>query len=92
VYAIMSDSETLLEFPCEFPIKAFGLVSDDFPDKVLRIIRRQVRETDVVSAQCRHSQGGKYTAVTILITATSKNQVDAIYQDLTDSPDVIMAL
>ena len=88
----MSDSETLLEFPCEFPIKAFGLASDDFPNKVLRIIRRQVKETDVVSAQCRNSQGGKYTAVTILITATSKNQLDAIYQELTASPDIIMAL
>lgn len=88
----MSDHATLLEFPCEFPIKAFGLASDVFLDTVLSIVRRQVTESAIVSTQCRSSQGGKYSAVTILITATSKAQLDAIYQELTACPDVIMAL
>jgi putative lipoic acid-binding regulatory protein len=30
--------------------------------------------------------------VTVVIEATSQAQLDAIYQDLTDSPDVLMAL
>jgi putative lipoic acid-binding regulatory protein len=84
--------ETLLEFPCEFPIKAFGESSEDFPEKVLTIIQRHADSVTSESIQCRKSQGGKYDAVTITITATSKSQLDAIYQDLTASPDVIMAL
>jgi hypothetical protein len=90
----MSDTQaqSLLEFPCEFPIKAFGLAAEDFEDKVLGIILRNVTASAVVSTQCRRSQGGKYSAVTVLITASSKPQLDAIYQDLTASPDIIMAL
>ena len=84
--------ETLLEFPCEFPIKAFGLATKDFQDKVLGIVLRHVTASAVASIQCRGSQGGKYTAVTVLITASGKPQLDAIYQDLTACPDIIMAL
>jgi Uncharacterized conserved protein len=84
--------DTLLEFPCDFPIKAFGESSEDFPQKVLTIIQRYADSVKSESIQCRKSQGGKYDAVTITITATSKSQLDDIYQDLTASPDVIMAL
>lgn len=84
--------DTLLEFPCAFPIKAFGESSEDFPQKVLTIIQRHADSVTSDSIQCRKSQGGKYDAVTITITATSKSQLDDIYQDLTASPDVIMAL
>ena len=84
--------DTLLEFPCDFPIKAFGESSEDFPQKVLTIIQRHANSVTSESIQCRKSQGGKYDAVTITITATSKSQLDDIYQDLTASPDVIMAL
>ncbi len=84
--------DSLLEFPCDFPIKAFGESSEDFPKKVLTIIQRHADSVTSDSIQCRKSQGGKYDAVTITITATSKSQLDDIYQDLTASPDVIMAL
>ena len=90
----MTDSsrETLLQFPCEFPIKAFGRSAADFPDKVLEIVMRHSDSATKESVECRKSQGGKYDAVTITITANSKAQLDAIYQELTASPDVIMAL
>ncbi len=84
--------ETLLEFPCEFPIKAFGLAADGFPDRVLQIVRQRLAEDSAVAMQYRCSQGGKYTAVTITIEASSKAQLDAIYEDLTACPQVIMAL
>ena len=84
--------ETLLEFPCDFPIKAFGESREDFVEKVLTIVRRHSDSVTTDSIKCRKSNGGKYDAVTITITATSKSQLDAIYQDLTASPDVLMAL
>lgn len=87
-----SSQETLLEFPCEFPIKVFGQSAPDFTDKILEIVQRHADSVIRESVQCRKSQGGKYDAVTITITATSKSQLDAIYQELTVCPDVIMAL
>lgn len=86
------DGETLLEFPCEFPLKAFGHSSDSFPLTVYAIVQRHVPGVTVDAIHCRKSQGGKYDAVTITFTATSKRQLDAIYQDLTACPDVLMAL
>lgn len=90
----MSDNtpETVLEFPCDFPIKAFGLASDGFPLRVLDIIRRHAPTTGIESMSSRTSGGGKYQSITITIHAENKAQLDAIYQELTASPDVIMSL
>jgi len=90
----MSDTsaETLLEFPCEFPIKVFGLASDDFQADVVAIVQRHAELVAGEPVKRRQSQGGKYDAVTVTINATSKAQIDAIYQDLTASPIVVMAL
>jgi putative lipoic acid-binding regulatory protein len=85
-------SETLFEFPCEFPIKAMGAGSPGFEALVVGIVRRHapnLREGAVVS---RSSKGGKYLSVTVTIQAESREQLDAIYQDLTACPDVLMAL
>jgi len=85
-------SETLLEFPCEFPIKAFGHADPELAQHVLDIIRRHAPETGAERLSLRSSKTGKYDAVTVTIMAQSKAQLDAIYLDLTASSTVIMAL
>ena len=82
----------MLEFPCDFPIKAFGIASDGFPALVLGIVRRHAPNVGLESLDSRPSSGGKYQSVTVTIRAESKAQIDAIYQDLTDCAEVIMAL
>lgn len=88
----MIERENALQFPCRFPIKAMGMSSIELDLHVVEIIRRHVDDLHEGSVTSRPSKGGKYTAVTVTITATSKQQLDAIYQDLTDSPLVLMAL
>ena len=83
--------ETLLEFPCPFAIKAMGKNDLEFDLLVIEIVRRHVPE-DEKAVTSRPSKDGNYLAVTVLIEATSKRQLDAIYQDLTDHPQVLMAL
>ncbi|TSA03805.1 MAG: DUF493 domain-containing protein [Methylococcus sp.] len=85
-------NDTLIPFPSEFPIKAFGTAHESFESHVLEIVQRHAPDTTLNQVTRRMSQGGKYDAVTITIMATSKSQLDAIYRDLTASPDVIMAL
>ncbi len=88
----LKDGETLLEFPCEFPIKAMGLSCDEFEVSVIEIVNRHVEDLPEGALSLRPSRNGKYTAITITITAHSKDQLDAIYIDLTSCELVSMAL
>lgn len=88
----MTETESLLQFPCRFPIKVMGKSRDDFDAIVVEIIRRHVDDIREGAVSSRPSKAGTYTAVTVIIEATSREQLDAIYQSLTDSPDVLMAL
>ncbi len=84
--------ETLLEFPCEFSVKAMGLATDNFDTVVVEIVRRHVPELGEGAVKTRPSKEGKYLSVTVTFDATSKPQLDAIYQDLTDHDQVLMSL
>ncbi|NQZ54808.1 MAG: DUF493 domain-containing protein [Piscirickettsiaceae bacterium] len=81
----MSESEngTLLEFPCDFGVKAMGESSDDFDSIVVGIVRQHVDNIAEGAVTTKQSSGGKFTSVTVNIQATSKAQLDAIYQQLT---------
>lgn len=85
-------SESLLKFPCEFPIKAMGPGHEGFEDLVAGIVRRHAPNLGENAVTTRPSKGGKYLAVTVTIRAESRAQLDAIYQDLTACPEVLVAL
>ncbi|EGL53262.1 MAG: DUF493 domain-containing protein [Pseudomonadota bacterium] len=83
----MSEQEqqdTLLEFPCDFAIKAMGESSEELDSIVVEIVRRHVDDIAEGAVSQKQSSGGKFTSVTVTIRATSKPQLDAIYQDLSD--------
>jgi uncharacterized protein len=85
-------SPSLLEFPCDFPIKAFGRSRDDFDARVAEIVRRHVDDLKEHAVVSRSSRGGKFTSVTVTLRATSQAQLDAIYRDLSSCPDILMVL
>ena len=88
----LKEGETLLEFPCEFPIKAMGLTCDALEISVIEIINHHVYHLSEGALSMRPSKTGKITAITITITAHSKLQLDNIYIDLTACEHVTMAL
>jgi putative lipoic acid-binding regulatory protein len=88
----LKDGETLLEFPCDFPVKAMGLACDELEIAVIEIINRHVEYLAEDALKMKPSKTGKYTAITITITASSKEQLDAIYIDLTACEHVSIAL
>lgn len=88
----MNETESALQFPCRFPIKALGKADVELDLLVVEIIRRHVRDIREGAVTSRTSKGGKYTSVTVIIEATGKEQLDGIYRDLSACPDVIMAL
>ncbi len=84
--------ETLLEFPCRFPIKAMGRAGAGFDLLVVEIVRRHVPNLDEGAVALRESRGGKWVSVTVVLEATSRDQLDAIYLDLTAHERVVWAL
>ena len=86
-------TETLLEFPCEFSVKAMGLASHpDFEALVWGIVAAHVPGLPPDASRARASRNGKYLSVTVTFQATSKPQLDAIYYALTDHQAVVMSL
>jgi len=84
--------ETLLEFPCAFPLKIMGLAGDALAQTVLEIVQRHAPNFDGATMEMRASSGGKYVSLTCTINATSKAQLDALYHDLSGHPLVKVVL
>ena len=86
------EKTSLFEFPCCFPIKAMGRSSADFEETVTGIVMAHAElwpDEPITSAP---STEGNFVSITAVIEARSQEQLDAIYQALTDCEQVIMAL
>lgn len=76
-------TETLLEFPCIFPLKVMGLTHPEFVSSILAAIQEHAPDTTEAHITTRPSSKGNYTGATVQIRATSKVQLDNIYLALT---------
>ena len=81
-----------LAFPCDFPIKVMGRKQPRFVQAVTAIVRKHAPDFDASTVEMRPSRQGKYLSVTCVVRATSRQQLDALYQELCDHPDVVMVL
>lgn len=84
--------ETLLEFPCDFPIKVMGHRVDGFAQAVAEVVLQHAPDFDAASMEMRPSSKGNYLSLTCTIRATSKDQLDALYRALTAHPMVKVVL
>lgn len=83
---------TLLEFPCDFPIKVMGARVDGFAQAVIEVVMRHAPDFDPAGVEMRPSSKGNYLAVTCTFRAVSQAQVDAMYRELTAHPMVKVVL
>ncbi len=88
----MTDTDALFQFPCEFPIKVMGRDSESFRTLTLAIVERHAGALPPDRISERMSSKGRFLALTYTIQAESRAQLDQIYQDLTDSGVVLVAL
>ncbi|MBT8048447.1 MAG: DUF493 domain-containing protein [Xanthomonadales bacterium] len=86
------DKTTLFEFPCRFPVKAMGRSSDDFEQIVLDIVLAHAGLWQDEPVRSAPSSEGNFVSITVIIKAQSQQQLDSIYQGLTDCSRVLMAL
>lgn len=87
-----SGAETLLEFPCDFPLKIMGLAQDNLAQEVLNVIHKFAPDYDGKNMEMRASSSGKYVSLTCTVNAQSKAQLDDIYRALSSHPLVKVVL
>ncbi len=84
--------ESLLSFPCKFPVKVMGLNSDNFEHDIVMIARRHIPDLGEGTIKSRPSRNGRYLSVTVTFTATSREQLDNLYLAINAHPGVKMVL
>jgi putative lipoic acid-binding regulatory protein len=84
--------QSLIEYPCDFPIKVMGANVDGFVTAVTHVARQFDPGFDASTVEIRPSKGGNYLGVTITVRATSRPQLDELYRTLTTHPMVKMVL
>ena len=87
-----TDEDTIMEFPCHFPIKVMGMAEDNFDALVVNIVRKHAPDLSEGAVKSRLSQAGKYISITVTVEAKSRQQLDNIYLELTAHEKVLMAL
>jgi len=81
-----------LTFPCRFPIKAMGRADGNLASVVTDIVARHDPALGPDAVRSRPSRAGNYVSVTVLVQATSREQLDAIYRDLTAHEEILWVL
>ena len=84
--------ETLLEFPCDFPIKIMAATRDGLADAILAIVVRHAPDFDGATMEMRASKSGNYLSFTCTLRATSRAQLDALYRELSSQSWVKVVL
>ena len=90
----MSENLTtsLIEYPCEFPLKIFGRQQIGFAQAILEVINKHDPEFSAAGMEMRASTNARYISLTCTIRATSREQLDAVYRELSGHPLVVMVL
>ncbi len=85
-------TETLVEFPCDFPIKVLGEINEHFAQDIASVIQTVQPHFDAGSINMRTSSGGRYISLTCTVHVESKPELDAIYRALSTYPAVKFVL
>lgn len=88
----MPEQDSLIQYPCDFPIKIMGKAQPGFTQAMLVIVKTHASDFDETTLEVRASKNGAYLSLTCTIWAQSRAQLDALYQALHDHPMVSMLL
>jgi putative lipoic acid-binding regulatory protein len=85
-------SASLIEFPCEFPLKIMGRTQPGFAQAVIDVVKKHAPDFDPATVEMRPSRENKYLSLTTTINAKSREQLDDLYKELCDHPMVALVL
>ena len=82
----------LFQFPCDFPLKIIGRRNDEFRSLALGIVQKHVGMVDAARIEERPSKDGTYLSLTCTFQAQSREQLDALYRELTSCEKMLVVL
>ena len=85
-------TDSLIEYPCKFPIKVMGAKVEGLVHAITNITLQFDPDFDASTVELRESKGGKYLGVTVTVNATSREQLDELYRTLSTYPMVKVVL
>lgn len=88
----ISAEDSLINYPCAFPIKVLGPKVDGFADAMVAVAQQFDPSFNPLTVEMRASSGGNYLSITMTITATSREQLDELYRALSSHPMVKVVL
>lgn len=83
---------SLIEYPCDFPIKIMGEMHEAFAQTILEVVLQHDPHFEAAKMEMRPSSKGKYLSLTVTVRATSREQLDNLYRVLTSHPMVKVVL
>ena len=89
---MIDPKDSLIEYPCDFPIKVFGEAKQGFAQAIASVVLVHAPDFDAATIEMRSSSNARYLSLTCTIRATSREQLDNLYRDLTSHPMVKMVL
>ena len=84
--------ESLIEYPSDFPIKIMGVMQDQFAQTMAEVVHRHDPEFHTGKMEMRPSSKGNYLALTVTVRATSREQLDNLYRELSSHAMVKVVL
>lgn len=83
---------TAKDFPSDFPIKVMGRCDSGVRAIATEIVERHMGALDEARVRTRTSGDGNFVAVTYMVHAQSRAQLEAVYRELSACKSVLMAL
>ena len=90
--ATRPEEPSLLAFPCDFPMKIMGRKEPGFAQNIVEVVLRHAPDYDPATVEMRPSRQGNYLSLTVTVRARSREQLDDLYRELCDHPQVVMVL
>ncbi|MCX8522228.1 MAG: DUF493 family protein [Rhodoferax sp.] len=85
-------TDSLIEYPCKFPIKVMGKRVDGLVHTITNIVRQFDPQFDASTIELRESKRGNYLGITVTVNATGKVQLDELYRTLSTHPMIKVVL
>jgi len=87
-----ADNDSLISYPCDFPIKVMGPNHPEFIDAMCFVARQFDGDWRTESLEKRESKGGKYLGLTLTVHMHNREQLDELYRTLSSHPMVKVVL
>lgn len=85
-------SGELLQFPCEVDIKLFVRASAEMDLRLPALLHEHLAPDQVLGIRRRESRKGNYHALSCLVVARAREELDRVYSALSGHPDILMVL